>query len=192
MELPTTNPHNREGGSGFAQRMLGIINGSALALLISVGHRTGLFDVMADRPPSTAEEIAEAAGLSKRYVRTWLEAMIKGGIVMHDPGSDTNELPAEHAEYLSVAGLSNLAALRSEISTGAGSGQRHPWRRAEPEKPAARGRIRERGCARTAAPHLQWLLRRQQGPGLAAVVARVNQEKRATLRIGYAFGTASV
>ena len=32
----------------FAERTLQIINDGALALMMSVGHRTGLFDTMAD------------------------------------------------------------------------------------------------------------------------------------------------
>ena len=31
----------------FAGRMLGIVNDGMLALMVSVGHRTGLFDAMA-------------------------------------------------------------------------------------------------------------------------------------------------
>ena len=68
----------------FAERLMGVLNGGALALMLSVGHRTGLFDTMASLPPSTSEQIAEAAGLSERYVREWLGAMTTGGIVDHD------------------------------------------------------------------------------------------------------------
>jgi hypothetical protein len=34
----------------FAERMLRTMNEAALALMVSVGHRTGLFDVMAGMP----------------------------------------------------------------------------------------------------------------------------------------------
>ena len=40
--------------------------------MTSIGHQTGLFDTMAGLPPSTSEQIAEAAGLHERYVREWL------------------------------------------------------------------------------------------------------------------------
>jgi ubiquinone/menaquinone biosynthesis C-methylase UbiE len=102
-------PANR---SEFAERLLGIINDSGLVLLMSVGHRTGLFDVMAKRRPSSAAQIAEAAGLREQHVHDWLEGMVGGGIVLHDTGSDTYELPSEHAACLSeVAPPENLAAL---------------------------------------------------------------------------------
>jgi hypothetical protein len=47
----------------FAEQMLGVLNDAMLALMTSVGHQTGLFDTMADQPPSTSEEIASAAKL---------------------------------------------------------------------------------------------------------------------------------
>ena len=56
----------------FSEKTLQIINHAALALMMSIGHRTRLFDTMADLPPATAGTIAEAAGLNERYVREWL------------------------------------------------------------------------------------------------------------------------
>ena len=70
-----------ERAAAFAERMLGVMNDACLALMTSVGHRTGLFDTMARRPPSTAAQVADAAGLNERYVREWLGAMVVGRIV---------------------------------------------------------------------------------------------------------------
>ena len=42
----------------FAAKMLGALNGAALGLMISIGHRTGLFDVMRDLAPASPAEIA--------------------------------------------------------------------------------------------------------------------------------------
>src|SRR5688572_11527366 len=81
----------------FAEQLLGILNGGALALMISIGHRTGLFDAMAALPPSTSEQIAGAAGLNERYVREWLGAMVTGRIVNFDFVEGTYHLPPEHA-----------------------------------------------------------------------------------------------
>lgn len=106
-----TERPNREKPGVFAHRLIDIINDGALALLISIGYRTGLFDVMAQLPGSTAEEIADAARLSEPYTRKWLEGMVKGGIVLHDPISGSYELPLEHTVHLSGASSKNLAAL---------------------------------------------------------------------------------
>ena len=49
------------GGSvDFAERMLHTMNEAALALMVSVGHRTGLFDVMAARPRQRARRSPRA------------------------------------------------------------------------------------------------------------------------------------
>ena len=37
----------------FTVKMTGILNGGSLALMCSIGHRTGLFDSMVDLAPST-------------------------------------------------------------------------------------------------------------------------------------------
>lgn len=94
----------------FAGRMLEVLNDSALGLMTSVGHQTGLFDAMAGLPVATSQEIAEAAGLNERYVREWLGAMVTGGIVEYDPENKVYALPAEYAAWLTrAAGPDNLA-----------------------------------------------------------------------------------
>ena len=62
----------------FGAKMTAILNGASAALMLSVGHQLGLFDTMATLPPSTSQEIANAAGLDERYVREWLGAMTTG------------------------------------------------------------------------------------------------------------------
>lgn len=56
----------------FSERMVAAIDGASLAILVSVGHQTGLLDTMAGLPPATTAQIADAAGLNERYVREWL------------------------------------------------------------------------------------------------------------------------
>jgi 2-polyprenyl-3-methyl-5-hydroxy-6-metoxy-1,4-benzoquinol methylase len=92
--------------------MIGMLNGSMLAVLTSVGHRTGLFDKMATMSPATSDQIARDAGLNERYVREWLGAMVTGGIVEYDPAGRTYRLPAEHAGFLTrAAGPNNMATM---------------------------------------------------------------------------------
>jgi hypothetical protein len=87
-----------------------LFNAGMLALMTSLGHRTGLFDAMASLPPATSVQLAEASGLDERYVREWLGAMTTGGIVDHDPVAMTFVLPPERAAWLTrAAGLENLA-----------------------------------------------------------------------------------
>lgn len=96
----------------FANRMLGVLNGASLALMTSIGHRTGLFDRLAALDaPATSAEIARAAGLSERYVREWLAALTVGGVIEHDPAAGTYRLPPEHAAYLTRASVPNNLAV---------------------------------------------------------------------------------
>jgi SAM-dependent methyltransferase len=111
MGTPTSERPAPDAGS-FAQRMIEIINDGALAVLMSIGHRTGLFDAMASQPASSAVDIAGRAGLSERYVHDWLEGMVRAGIVSRDLDSAAYELPSEHAACLSGPAVrTNLAAL---------------------------------------------------------------------------------
>src|SRR5918993_4992090 len=101
----------------FAERMIGILNDAALALMASIGHRTGLFDAMAGMSPSSSEQIASAANLNERYVREWLGAMTVGGIVEHVPQDATYYLPTEHSSFLTrAASPNNIAAFTQFIS----------------------------------------------------------------------------
>jgi 2-polyprenyl-3-methyl-5-hydroxy-6-metoxy-1,4-benzoquinol methylase len=84
----------------FADRMVGMLNEAALSMMVSVGHRTGLFDAMSTLPASTSLQIAEETGLQERYVREWLGAMATGRFVNYDPDAKTYHLPAEHARWL--------------------------------------------------------------------------------------------
>ena len=100
----------------FADRMLNILNDGALALMTSMGHRTGLFDAMSNLPPSTTDQIAVAAGLNERYVREWLGAMVTGGFVEYDPSHATYRLPPEHAAFLTRSATpDNIAAFAQYI-----------------------------------------------------------------------------
>jgi 2-polyprenyl-3-methyl-5-hydroxy-6-metoxy-1,4-benzoquinol methylase len=96
----------------FGGQVVGILNGAMLSLMLSIGHKTGLFDTMAALPPSTSAEIAKASRLNERYVREWLGAMATGRIVDYDPSSGNYHLPPEHAASLTrAAGPGNLCVM---------------------------------------------------------------------------------
>ncbi len=111
----TTNELDQQRSEAFAERMLGIINDGAIALMTSIGHRTGLFDAMAGLPSSTSEGIASAANLNERYVREWLAAMVVGGVVEHDPEDGTYYLPPEHAAWLTRAATPDNIAVAAQF-----------------------------------------------------------------------------
>ena len=93
----------------FAGRALAVVNDAMVALMMSIGHRTGLFDAMAGMKSGDAAAIAATAGLQERYVREWLGAMVTGGIVEYD--GELFRLPPEHAASLTrAAGPGNIAS----------------------------------------------------------------------------------
>ncbi|WP_328615676.1 class I SAM-dependent methyltransferase [Amycolatopsis sp. NBC_00355] len=89
----------------FAAHLTATMTGSALTMLIGVGHRTGLFEAAA-HGPATSAGLAERAGLRERYVREWLGAMVTGGIFTFDAGEYT--FPPGHAKFLLGETASNL------------------------------------------------------------------------------------
>ncbi|MGH2900744.1 MAG: transcriptional regulator, partial [Solirubrobacteraceae bacterium] len=95
----------------FRRQMLVALNGAALSLMTSIGHRTGLFDVMSRMRPATSAEIATEAGLDERYVREWLGAMVASGVVAYTLADASYVLPREHAALLTRAARpDNVAA----------------------------------------------------------------------------------
>jgi hypothetical protein len=61
--------------------------------------------------PATSSAIAERAGLTERYVREWLGAMVCGGIVEYEPSARTYRLPPEHALLLTGQSSRKLVTL---------------------------------------------------------------------------------
>ena len=102
--------------NGFAGKMLSVLNHSALALMTSLGHRTGLFDAMGRLPSfATSHQIAAEAELNERYVREWLGAMVTGGVVEYDAEAHAYRLPPEHAAFLTRGATPNNMAAATQF-----------------------------------------------------------------------------
>lgn len=114
-ELSTT--YATEAEEAFAGRIAGVINDGALAVMISIGHRLGLFETLAGHSSVTSENLAAEAGLAERYVREWLAVMVTGRIVTFDAASGCYGLPPEHAACLiNGAPLGNLAVFAQHVA----------------------------------------------------------------------------
>lgn len=105
----------------FGEQMLDVINKGALALMLSLGHRTGLFNAMSELSATDSYTIAQAAGMNERYVREWLGAMVTSRIVTvrrdsSNPQEALYHLPTEHAAALTrVAGADNVGVFAQYI-----------------------------------------------------------------------------
>jgi len=84
----------------FADKLLEMLNQGALSLMVSIGHRTGLFDLMEELDWADVDQIAGQGGLERRYVKEWLAALVSGGIVRYRPEEQKYQLPREHAALL--------------------------------------------------------------------------------------------
>jgi SAM-dependent methyltransferase len=118
----------------FAARMISGLNEGAAMLMISLGHRVGLFDALSEGQWLGAAEIAARSGLVERYVREWLGAMTTAGVVEYRADVRRWSLPAEHAACLTRASTPNniaaiaqylavIGAVESEIADCFRSGQ---------------------------------------------------------------------
>jgi len=84
----------------FSNYLIDVINKSSLSLMLSIGHRTKLFDLLSVLSPSTVEEIASESKLNERYIKEWLGAMVTGKIVEYDSFTNKFWLSKEKAQYL--------------------------------------------------------------------------------------------
>jgi hypothetical protein len=84
----------------FAMRAIGDATAGYTGVMVSLGHKLGLYKAMAGAGPLSAGEVAQRAGCAERYVREWLNAQAAGGYLGYHAASDTYELSPEHAMVL--------------------------------------------------------------------------------------------
>ena len=94
----------------FEDYLMDVMNKASIALMLSVGHRTKLFDSMADSTWLTSQQLADKSHLNERYVREWLGAMVTGNIVEYNPSSKSYLLSENKAKLLSREGSFNFAS----------------------------------------------------------------------------------
>ncbi len=103
-----------------ASRLLSTVNEAGLALMISLGHRAGLFDALASSPGVRSDQLAASAGLSERYVREWLGGMVTADVVLYDPQDQTYTLDPAYAAVLPTTAEANMSAMFQFIPVLAG------------------------------------------------------------------------
>ena len=102
---------DRAKARAFTQLMVRHLEGAAVTLMLEVGRRVGLFDAMAQMSAVTSAAIADKTGLSERYIREWLGAMVCGGVVEYAAAEHTYRLPREHATALTGSSTRNLTSM---------------------------------------------------------------------------------
>ncbi len=84
----------------FMERAVNDLSASYGGVMVSLGHRLGLYKAMAGAGPLSAREVAQRAGCAERYVREWLNSQAAGGYVRYHAASEAYELPPEQAFVL--------------------------------------------------------------------------------------------
>lgn len=93
----------------FEERLVGALNEAGMLMMLSMGHRLGLFAAIQDGRPVTSSELAGYTGLDERYVREWLGALTAARVLSMSPSDNRYRLPPAHAALLTDAGEANMA-----------------------------------------------------------------------------------
>ncbi len=86
--------------NALVMRAISDISAAYGGVLISVGHKLGLYKAMAGAGPISSKELSARSRCAERYVREWLNAQVAGGYVGYHSLSDTYELSPEQALLL--------------------------------------------------------------------------------------------
>jgi SAM-dependent methyltransferase len=81
-------------------KLFGDLSAGYGGVMVSIGHKLGLYKAMAGRGPLSSSEVARRAGCAERYVREWLNAQAAGGYVTYHASSATYGLTPEQAMFL--------------------------------------------------------------------------------------------
>lgn len=87
----------------FISKAVSDLAAGSAGVMISVGHKLGLYEAMAGAGPVKPAEVAERAGCAERYVREWMNSQAAGGYVVYHPEDETYELTPEQAFVLADA-----------------------------------------------------------------------------------------
>lgn len=112
----TTTAAQQQQLAEVEEHLATMLNHGALAVMLSIGHRTGLFDALSEHGPQNSDELATTTGLNERYVREWLGAVTTGRIVDLDPDAGTYRLRPEVSALLTRQGSANLAVFAQYVS----------------------------------------------------------------------------
>jgi len=75
-------------------KMVNDMGAAAVAPLVLLGDKLGLYRALAEAP-ATTDELADRTGTTERYVREWCSAQAGSGYIEYDPENDTFGLSEE-------------------------------------------------------------------------------------------------
>jgi SAM-dependent methyltransferase len=84
----------------FMGQMIGYMTGGAMCYGMWLGDELGLYRALTDSGPTSADELAGAAGCHPRLVREWLDGQVAGGLIEWNAAADTYAITPEAAMAL--------------------------------------------------------------------------------------------
>ena len=181
----------------LVERLFGATLGALDVASVYIGVRLGLYGALRDRGPSSAPELAEAAGLNERYVREWLEQQATAGILEVDderryslpPGHDEALLEETSLNYIAPVGKLVVACLRpiDAVLAAYRSGDGVPY--------AEYGDDLHEGQAEFTRPMFETLLGSEWFPGIPEVHERLQADppaRVADVACGQGFSTIAI
>ena len=115
-------------------RTLGDLSAGYGGVMISIGHKLGLYKAMVGAGPITSRELAIRARCAERYVREWLNAQVAGGYVDYHAVSGTYELSPEQALVLADEDSPTFFPNAWNVPASSGWTRTRRWRRSAPAK----------------------------------------------------------
>jgi len=84
----------------FLERALADLAACYGGVMVSTGHRLGLYRALAGKGPVSSAGLAGWTGCDERYVREWLNSQVAGGYLDYHEETNKYELPPEHVPVL--------------------------------------------------------------------------------------------
>jgi ubiquinone/menaquinone biosynthesis C-methylase UbiE len=103
MQSPSNNPTREDMQQKIEQFAGQVVTDLAAAMagvMTNLGHKLGLYRVMAESGPINSHELARRTDTNERSVREWLNGQVAGGYVLFDTNANQYALPPEHAFVL--------------------------------------------------------------------------------------------
>lgn len=79
----------------FLRKMVSDMGAAAVAPLVMVGDKLGLYKALAADGPMSSDDLAERTGTTERYISEWCAAQAGSGYVDYDPSTDMFSMNAE-------------------------------------------------------------------------------------------------
>ena len=86
--------------NAFVEHAFYDLSAGYMGVMMSLGHKLGLYRAMAGKGPLSAEQVAQRADCDARYVREWLNSQVAGHYLEYHADSRRYEMSPEQAVVL--------------------------------------------------------------------------------------------